>query len=74
MPNKKKNNAAKNAFYFFMVSLKPQLERQGVVLKNGFQSLSEIAGPRWKVWCLQRSFLEVTYLRSLKFFYILPLT
>ena len=49
MPNKKKNNAPKNAFYFFMVSLRPQLERQGVVLENGMQSLAEIAGPRWKV-------------------------
>ena len=58
MPNKKKNNAARNAFYFFMVSLKPQLERQGVVLENGMQSLAEIAGPRWKVLCLQHSFLE----------------
>lgn len=49
MPNKKKNNQAKNPFYFFMVSLRPQLERQGVVLNNGMQSLAEIAGPRWKV-------------------------
>ena len=49
MPNKKKNNAPKNAFYFFMVSLRPRLERQGVVLENGMQSLAEIAGPRWKV-------------------------
>ena len=49
MPNKKKNNQARNAFYFFMVSLRPQLERQGVVLENGMQSLAEIAGPRWKV-------------------------
>ncbi|KAK2566847.1 Protein maelstrom-like protein [Acropora cervicornis] len=48
MPNKKKNNAPKNAFYFFMVSLRPRLERQGVVLENGMQSLAEIAGPRWK--------------------------
>ena len=61
MPNKKKNNAARNAFYFFMVSLKPQLERQGVVLENGMQSLAEIAGPRWKVLCLQHSFLEATW-------------
>ena len=60
MPNKKKNNAARNAFYFFMVSLKPQLERQGVVLENGMQSLAEIAGPRWKVLYLQHSFLEAT--------------
>ena len=60
MPNKKKNNAARNAFYFFMVSLKPQLERQGVVLENGMQSLAEIAGPRWKVFYLQHSFLEAT--------------
>lgn len=50
MPNKKKNNQARNPFYFFMVSLRPQLERQGVVLENGMQSLAEIAGPRWKVW------------------------
>lgn len=49
MPNKKKGNQARNAFYFFMVSLRPQLERQGVVLENGMQSLAEIAGPRWKV-------------------------
>ena len=49
MPNKKKNNQAKNAFYFFMVSLRPQLERQGVILENGMQSVAEIAGPRWKV-------------------------
>ena len=49
MPNKKKNNQARNAFYFFMVSLRPQLERQGVILENGMQSLAEIAGPRWKV-------------------------
>ena len=49
MPNKKRNNAPKNAFYFFMISLKPKLERQGVVLENGMQSLAEIAGPRWKV-------------------------
>ena len=49
MPNKKKNNQAKNPFYFFMISLRPQLERQGVVLNNGMQSLAEIAGPRWKV-------------------------
>ena len=55
MPNKKKNNAARNAFYFFMVSLKPQLERQGVVLENGMQSLAEIAGPRWKVLCFSIS-------------------
>ncbi|XP_068733037.1 protein maelstrom homolog [Montipora capricornis] len=48
MPNKKRNNAPKNAFYFFMISLKPKLERQGVVLENGMQSLAEIAGPRWK--------------------------
>lgn len=61
MPNKKKNNAARNAFYFFMVSLKPQLERQGVVLENGMQSLAEIAGPRWKVLCLRHSFLEATH-------------
>ena len=32
-----------------MVSLRPRLERQGVVLENGMQSLAEIAGPRWKV-------------------------
>lgn len=49
MPSKKKNNAPKNAFYFFMVSLRPRLERQGVILENGMQSLAEIAGPRWKV-------------------------
>lgn len=49
MPNKKKNNQARNPFYFFMISLRPQLERQGVVLENGMQSLAEIAGPRWKV-------------------------
>ena len=55
MPNKKKNNAARNAFYFFMISLKPQLERQGVVLENGMQSLAEIAGPRWKVLCFSIS-------------------
>ncbi|CAH3119717.1 unnamed protein product [Pocillopora meandrina] len=48
MPNKKKNNQARNPFYFFMVSLRPQLERQGVVLENGMRSLAEIAGPRWK--------------------------
>ena len=49
MPNKKKKNQAKNPFYFFMLSLRPQLERQGVVLENGLQTLAEIAGPRWKV-------------------------
>lgn len=56
MPNKKKNNQARNPFYFFMVSLRPQLERQGVVLENGMRSLAEIAGPRWKVSWLMVSF------------------
>ena len=56
MPNKKKNNQARNPFYFFMVSLRPQLERQGVVLENGMRSLAEIAGPRWKVSWLMLSF------------------
>ena len=49
MPNKKKKNQGRNAFYYFMVSIRPQLERQGVILENGMQSLAEIAGPRWKV-------------------------
>lgn len=49
MPNKKNKNQGRNAFYFFMVSLRPQLERQGVILENGMQTLAEIAGPRWKV-------------------------
>lgn len=39
-----------------MVSLRPQLERQGVVLENGMRSLAEIAGPRWKVSWLMVSF------------------
>ena len=49
MPSKKKKNQGRNAFYYFMISLRPQLERQGVVLENGMQTLAEIAGPRWKV-------------------------
>jgi len=61
MPNKKKNNQARNPFYFFMISLRPQLERQGVVLQNGMQSLAEIAGPRWKV--RQREFVFERKLR-----------
>ncbi|KAK3718270.1 hypothetical protein QZH41_013179 [Actinostola sp. cb2023] len=48
MPNKKNKNQPKNAFYYYMVSLRPQLQRQGVVLENGMASLAEIAGPRWK--------------------------
>ncbi|XP_031552805.1 protein maelstrom homolog [Actinia tenebrosa] len=48
MPNKKNKNQPKNAFYYYMISLRPQLERQGVVLANGMQSLAELAGPRWK--------------------------
>ncbi|XP_048588733.1 protein maelstrom homolog [Nematostella vectensis] len=48
MPSKKNKNQPRNAFYFYMVSLRPQLERQGVVLENGMQTLSELAGPRWK--------------------------
>lgn len=55
MPPKKKNkNQPRNAFYFYMVSLRPELQRQGVVLENGMQSLAEIAGPRWKVCCISK--------------------
>ena len=63
MPNKKNKNQGRNAFYFFMVSLKPQLERQGVILENGMQTLAEIAGPRWKVCCfenIRKSLLTLT--------------
>ena len=65
MPSKKKNNAPKNAFYFFMVSLRPRLERQGVVLENGMQSLAEIAGPRWKVVFVFQ-WLLLSFVRALR--------
>ena len=47
MPSKKKQS--RNAFFFFMQSLRPQLQRQGVTLENGNRTLAEFAGPQWAV-------------------------
>lgn len=40
---------ARNAFYFFMKELEPQLRREGRVFPNGMQDVVVIAHPRWKV-------------------------
>lgn len=40
---------ARNAFYFFMKELEPQLRREGRVFPNGMQDVVPIAHPRWKV-------------------------
>ncbi|XP_052778388.1 protein maelstrom homolog [Mya arenaria] len=45
MPKSKK--PVRNAFYFFMKELEPQLRREGRVL-NGMQDVVPIAHPRWK--------------------------
>ena len=40
---------ARNAFFFFMKELEPQLRREGRVLPNGMADVAEIAHPRYKV-------------------------
>jgi len=40
---------ARNAFFYFMKELEPQLRREGRVLPNGMQDIVVIAHPRWKV-------------------------
>lgn len=45
MPKKQ----VKNAFYFFMKDLEPQLRREGRVFPHGMQDIVPIAHPRWKV-------------------------
>ena len=45
MPKKQ----VRNAFYFFMKDLEPQLKREGRVFPHGLQDVVPIAHPRWKV-------------------------
>lgn len=39
----------RNAFYFFMKELEPQLRREGRVFPNGMADVVPIAHPRWKL-------------------------
>ncbi|XP_052060350.1 protein maelstrom homolog [Mytilus californianus] len=45
MPKKQ----VKNAFYFYMKELEPQLKREGRVFPHGMADIVPIAHPRWKI-------------------------
>ena len=44
-----KNKQQKNAFYFYMQELLPELKREGRVFPGGMADVVPIAHPRWKV-------------------------
>lgn len=39
----------RNGFYFYMIELMPQLQREGRVFTNGMADVVLVAHPRWKI-------------------------
>ena len=59
-----KNKQQKNAFYWYMQELLPQLKREGRVFPNGMADVVPIAHPRYKVSHIFLWFSELFFLQQ----------